>query len=810
MNNFLMGVFFSAFKSTSLKFHVSGKRSLRKNNKWNHTLPCLALLILLALLASCSTTDDGDNSPTKGGLSSSSESYNTDPIEGLVIDEVYFAQTHVHTTQDTFFLLTGNRDVLLKVHVLAPENPASPKVEAEISVGGSSQTITLSGPDKLPATFEKEFGKVVHTFEDCFTGIIPKEMVRPGLEVTINTQDSQVTKQARVSAPNPMILKMFDVHFFTHSSQNYVLEPEFFAEWEAKLPVSSVNITRVSDIVFDELVVPAREDVGTPHVKVSSKEEYLEKTGRSFNGEVAAGRKMLTALTGANGLYNLGLHWLNIIGVASDGSGGNFAGVNGFGGKGIFHHEVGHAFGLGHVGNSATYPYRGDMYGIKAPQQEVHVGPVWAYDPNSQTFIPPVNQQVLVETGEKVYKWDPMQGGGSGAQEEEFQLNHFSDRNVHRMHNIIMKKLAVEKNGQYYRWDTLSNDYSLLQRGTGVDYPLEEDVEVYTLMAGCFLGEGYQDISIVYPAVGPYNGNLLYRFDPRSAADRADAIAKGFVPNEGSDFSLRVLQGGDTSYYMLRASGSFDDDPYTYHDYKGVGVNVPASGGRIEEIVLLHTPDAEINGLPENPEVLDRWINPRQPVTFDEAPVDVFEDFERNRGDDYDLTEWTEKSLWDVVQKDHIYSEVNGRLMFNYDTIAGELKHITINNTAIHNDNAVISVETGVSDGAGERYIYFFYHDEYNHYMLNLNNSKESILFSVVDGKYTVLNAVDKGAYTGAFTPVEITLTPDGKIDITFAGDPLISAQVEGGFEFSGGRVGLGGSQRRTNWDNLSVTSTVD
>lgn len=750
----------------------------------------------------CSNTS---NAHSDGGAGADGSGFNTEPIDGLSIDRIYFAQTHILPAEAPYLALVGNRDTLIKVQVLAPGNPRAPKVEAAFSVGDEEETIVLDGPSRLPEVFDAAPGSVEHSAEDSFIGVIPKAMMKPGLQVTVRSQSSETTQNLKVGAPNPMSIKMFDVHYFFHSDRDYQYSAKFLQEWEAKLPVSEMQASRVTDAVFRELVIPARADL--PHVKISERAEYEVKTGRPFDGEVAAARKWATALTQANGLEHTGLRWLNVIGIQSDGSGGNFGAVSGFAQAGVFHHEAGHAFGLGH-NTSEDYPYRGEMHGIAAPESDVHAGPTWAFDLSSLTFISPVNQTRLMESGERVYKQDPMRGGGAGDQEEPFLFRHFSDFNVFRMNDFITNKLAVERGGQFYRWNAEDEAYTE-QASTldnvGIVFPLEQEVEVYSVMAACFLGPGYEDINMIYPPLGPYLGNLMSTFDPRSADDRADAIARGFVPEGGSDYTLRILQGEETSYYMLPASGGATDDPLDFQTLQTRAVNVRASLGRVTEVTLLHTPDAEVNGLPAEPEVLASFVNPKKNVEFNASPVDVFEDFEGERGEDYDVSDWTEIQL-SGAQPEHMYSEFEGVLQLTADVDRWD-KHMVLNNVAIHNEDAVISVNMSAKDHAGARSIYFFYIDEYNFYQFT-TTGPESVLFKVEDGIYTTLGS--SSVNTGAPAKVEIRIAKGGELDILYGETPLISATVEGGFSWGGGQVALGAFERWPRWDNFSVVSRVN
>lgn len=222
-------------------------------------------------------------------------------------------------------------------------------------------------------------------------------------------------------------------------------------------------------------------------------------------------------------------------------------------------------------------------------------------------------------------------------------------------------------------------------------------------------------------------------------------------------------------------------------------------------MTLLHTPDAEVNGLPEEPEVLATFVNPKKPVVFEASPVKVFEDFEGDRGENYDASDWTEIQLSGPKPED-MYSELDGVLQLTADVDRWD-KHLVLNNVAVHNDDAVISVNMSAKDSAGARSIYFFYIDEFNFYPFT-TTGPESVLFKVEDGIYTTLGV--SSVNTGAPAKVEIRIAPEGRVDVFYGETLLIEGEVDGGFSYSGGQVALGAFERWPRWDNFSVVSQVD
>lgn len=533
------------------------------------------------------------------------------PATEIIVKEVYLAQNHVQKPDDTLFKLVGNREALLKVQVIAPNGTAVPTVTAVLSVDNDTTTLTLDAPDTLHDTFEDMTGKVQHSYEDSFTAVIPAEWIRPGLRIEVTAGNSTVAHDIKVGAPTAVKMHMYDVHYFGLGNNDYPAGT--LEELESKWPVSSLSVERIRNINFPELVIPARSvkdsegnTVYLRNVRVTSRNDYKVQTGYSFDGEQAAALQWVHALSASGGNIDVAMQYINIIGVNAGGQAGGFDGVGGIS-VGILNHELGHALSLPHWGDYSAYPYKGAMYGIE-PQPGVykgtHAGPAWGFDLRSLKFIPPTVQENSVGGVVGYYKKSPMQGGGTGDQEVGFLMRHFSDYGVNKMRNYLESKVAVEIDGDYYKWNDAAGEYNIAMNSNGVKFPIQQDVQVYSVMASLTLSD--PNVNMVYPPIGPYKGNLIRTFDPTNAADRADA-ALIYAPTNGCDFTLRVVQGGVTKHYMLPASGTEGGDPYSSGSLKTAAVNLPASEGEVTKVELLNTPDVEDNGLPANSQVLYTW-----------------------------------------------------------------------------------------------------------------------------------------------------------------------------------------------------------
>lgn len=549
-------------------------------------------------------------------------------VTAQTINAVYFGQTHVLKASDSYFGLVGNRETLIKVHVTAPGSPTSPTVTATLSLTGQTPLVlTLTGPATLPASIPDGPGVVQHMFTNTFTGYIPAAWVKTGLQVTVNAGTASTTiTNMKVGAPTKVIMTMLDVHYFSQTTGDY--SANTFAEIEAKWPVEDLEVRRLRNIVFPELVIPPRPDVGAKAYRIKSKTEYEVLTGLSFDGEQAAALEWNGALkraAGRSGRWSL--YYMNIYNANAGGQAGGFAGVGNGTSVGILHHELGHALSLPHWGDNSAYPYKGAMHGIPAPSNYngTHAGPAWAFDLRTKSFIPPTVQSNNVGGNTAgTYKVDPMQGGGTGYQEPGYLMNHFSDYSVNQMRNylhdhVVVWNPSLGSNGNWAEWNQTSGGYTTTVSNNGIQFPTTRDTQVISILAS--MSGAKPDVNMVYPPIGPYTSGLIRLFDANVAADRTAANNLLNLSN-GCDYCVRVVQGGVTKTYILPASSLTSADPYSASSLETEAINLPASGGTVTKIELLSTPNVEDVGLPANPTVLYTWapVTP-DPAGFESPPV---------------------------------------------------------------------------------------------------------------------------------------------------------------------------------------------
>jgi hypothetical protein len=70
------------------------------------------------------------------------------------------------------------------------------------------------------------------------------------------------------------------------------------------------------------------------------------------------------------------------------------------------------------------------------------------------------------------------------------------------------------------------------------------------------------------------------------------------------DISLRIEQGGVARTFMMPMAWRPDDDPLDRDSLQTRALNIPVRDGEITRAELLLTPEADVNGLPSNPQVL--------------------------------------------------------------------------------------------------------------------------------------------------------------------------------------------------------------
>jgi hypothetical protein len=512
----------------------------------------------------------------------------------ITIDAVFFAQTHVLQPGAPFFKLVGRKETLIKVHLLSPSGATAPTVEAELHLEGKQLSLPLEGPAMLPKEICIEPGKAVHRYEDSFTAMIPAPWIKRGLAVTLHAGDVEhCVEKLEIGPPLIMNMTMFDIHYFDYEDVDYPdgYEEELFV----RRPLTELNIQRLKRILFKELIIPPRAE--HPAVRLTCTEEHMTKTGEPFNGKQLAAQQWYAALQDAGGQKQLTAYFISIANVHSGGWAWDYAGMGSLRRFPVLNHELGHVLGVDDLPCEAGYPYIGEMYGINKGNGGYHGGPTWRFDP-STGFVSPLLSDQTDSPGE--WKKDPMGGGGRGEEPDE-EIAQFSDYSARKMQDYMERNVAKwsEEKQAYTTWNHWTGAFSSVQKNNGIRFPVERDVDVYSILlsTSAVTEEG----NFIYPVIGPYVSGLIDTFDPSVEADRKRARR---LPVGCWDICLRIEQGGRTKTFMLPIAWQPDDDPLDLDSLQTRAVNVPVRDGEVTHAELLLTPEANVNGLPEEPKVL--------------------------------------------------------------------------------------------------------------------------------------------------------------------------------------------------------------
>lgn len=549
------------------------------------------------------------------------------------IDKVYFAQHHVLEPGDPLFKLVGELEALIKVQVYSDAPDRSPHVFATLRLGDTMRDIRLRGPDTLPRRPDGDPALRVHSYDDSFTAMIPREWVKPGLNVVVELRDydyvnskddtdyvnvnprreitlldTRSIPDLKIGAPTRMVMHMFDIHHFgLGKGADY---PQGWqAELKARLPFAELDLRRVRDITFDEIVIPP--GMGFPPARFGNAGdleafagEFERKTGRLFSHQIGRlaylwGAALKRAGSGSE-LYRT--YCINSAGILSSGRGGNYVTSNHLHRRGLLLHELGHAYGLPHWSGHRDYPYQRTLYGRdQGVESAPNAGPTWAFDLNLREFLP---AYVMID-GAIQWIHDPMHGGGR-SRVTNAVYTHFSDYSIHRMQQWIESR-GVSWNdeiGEYARWNQTTGAYDLVVENDGLRLPVERDVEVMSLMVTA--NATVPEANIIHPPIGPYVAGLVRVFDADSEADRQAAGELGYSPDTCT-VALRVTQGGTVTSYLLRVGISPEDGIQAFNV---TALNLPVRDGEITNVELLYCPDVMTNGITPDHKVLAVWPQP--------------------------------------------------------------------------------------------------------------------------------------------------------------------------------------------------------
>ncbi|SFR59882.1 hypothetical protein SAMN04488073_3236 [Marinobacter gudaonensis] len=561
-------------------------------------------------------------------------------------------------------VIVGNRDLLFKVNFVADQSGITPdQFMAWLTVYNDGlpegQSFALDDPlamTELPVSYDNDPVTMIHTFDDSYSVMIPGNLIKPGLRWTLHwalpDNNNRVLAAHQLKSPtltvNPPVsyaLTMIDIEWFEPQFTGY--PAGFWDEMAQKLPITELDLRQPPPVLFTKVAMPG-SGAQLPQVVSSSADFTANITTGSSLGRGEAWVDELRRAPGDNGyeLSNFGI--ANHASVGGNGSKGN----NGYffvtkakpNNKGLVLHEMGHSLDVFHWATSnAAYPYRDpdkdgpityETYlGLSTGSRthNVHGGPYWTYDTrnvgvagtNKGTFIAPwVDSDG--DGNPDFWKASPMQGGGAADKDDGFEVTKFSDYEINHILGILNDKaywfdtqhewISNESwEGPGWYWGSNGGQHFT---GDGLGRPIASNMDVYSLLISASMASdnGAVPFALAYPPIGPYKANVRTLFDPTLPADMSALAATGQCPVNGCDLTLRVVQGGQTSHYVLAQDWN-TNLPYSNADsFIDEAINLPASAGIITSVEVLLTDNAEtytnIGDFPASPVVLNQGAWP--------------------------------------------------------------------------------------------------------------------------------------------------------------------------------------------------------
>ncbi|KVZ43654.1 M66 family metalloprotease [Burkholderia ubonensis] len=590
----------------------------------------------------------GASGSTPGSTSTSPPSSTS--IGQLSINKLEFAQTHVVPSgglswtlpQASVTLRLISKRGALALVAIDQADVAHPVLDVWQN-GARLGSLVLNPPSALPPT--ESNGRAYAS--NRWSAVVPAAWMVPGVSFSVSASNytSSVPQAPQFGSDADIQLTILPLYLFgaddtnapplsTTQMPDAATQQEIFAKW----PAAHVNIRThpAGPMTLSTVVIGPRTDssgVAQPAYPVSALDQQKDSFGvmgtmlelvtnmRLANGESAINNQYYAPLLALNADHQLG----ELVG----GVGWSGVSVGDYFYTGVFIHETGHGFGLGHAGDeyaSGAYPY---------PDGSLS-GSVWGYDQIRREFldilIPPtalnyVNCQSErpVDAQNRCYKEDPM-AHGAGDQSSGYKFATFSDFNTARMQAWIDSRILSDSASPtgYSKWDTTAQarmPYTPVTDDNGLyninqNLPVQTGVPVHTILVS-FSKAGSAGASYIYPPLS-YTGNLIRTFDPTVAADRqAIAVDTGVYPwycqGTGCDYTLRVtyvdgsrvyrvLQGGFRTWWTPSVLNPRATDPLSADSFKVWAINVPGNKG-IAKIEVLDTPMVW-NGMPANPTVV--------------------------------------------------------------------------------------------------------------------------------------------------------------------------------------------------------------
>lgn len=529
--------------------------------------------------------------------------------------------------------MTNSRDALALVK-LSAKDAVDPVLEVW-DHGTKSATLRLQPPSALPAT---EDGGQRYA-EDTYSARIPGHLIWDGVELRVSAKNYARgnTLPLDVSAEYYEVLKILPIYLFgaTDTNSGYPLstygKPSDAAvqELNDRMPFDfQVSAHEAGKVVWEQLVQPP---TGSSPARVL---RNYDDAGPILSITL----NLMDGLRRANGQNQSPVTYYSpVLGFKSDGSVRPAGGGLGWGGSatgnwsygGVFIHELGHTFAMGHAGTMATdgtYPYAngsllGSNWGWDATRSLLM--PTWM--PSSASSAATCSGAIRDELG-RCIKQDIMESG-AGSQAKGMRFAMFSDFSAAVMQERMEYYSVMPEGdeGEFVRFNGTTRSWESFQAttsnyandGIAQNLPLKINVPVYSLFFT--LSATTPEANHLYAPI-KYTGNLLGIVDPTKAEDLAaieyngKGVYRNFCRRTGCDYTLRMTYTDGSQRHQLvqggfrttnTPSGAVNPaalDPLRGDSFRRWVINVPGDK-TLRKVELLSTPEAW-KGLPAQPQVL--------------------------------------------------------------------------------------------------------------------------------------------------------------------------------------------------------------
>jgi len=569
--------------------------------------------------------------------------------------DVYIAQTHVLRPEDRFFRLVSERDALFVARV---ENDSQVlTIEVLDRLGGMLGNLKLKGPDQL----DKTAGNRPAPFTLAHSVRIPAAWINPGMQIRLLHGQQQLSiERPSVGAPNILTFNSVPVVLFSRPldslpAGSLAMSTKHRDEYVARLPVSRLDYRALPPLQLDRLALrPTEQSPGEfllawPHCQ----NDQPLSAGCDGYRIIEGVYDYLELLMAANGEEDIAHYYGRILDDNIFGGVGGSGLGTGHDWDGIMHHEMAHAFGLGHAGEdfqktfdsdfnshfpagSKRFPYAASLPGDSSING--NVGSTWGYDLNRSEFIAPY---LYAPDGTiKQHKQDATHGGGTHLEaghiyamladayvsRVQTHLEGYSNR-PGKIHYDATTNQLQRWNYDQNRYDTVPYPAPCPQRpmcsGPG-DLPIEHQLPVISLFGS--ISRTTPELTLVH-APYAHTGNLIRLYDPTQASDLQELREQYnlYCADAGCQYVLRITEsvGGQLHQrHILLRAGFFDwgdweenilkpgaDDPNSEDSFIRWAVNIRPLG-ELEKVEVLFKNHAQNGLILGEGEVVAIWTKP--------------------------------------------------------------------------------------------------------------------------------------------------------------------------------------------------------